>query len=59
MIKFNKTTINHTTAKNIKATIVENLRYYQNPPETGEEILAIQKYHLFRKFQKKGKEIVF
>ena len=47
-----KININHISAKNINANFVENPRYYPNSLRAREEILAIQKHHLFRKFPK-------
>ena len=41
-----KIKINSTSAENINAIFVENPRYYPKSPETGEEILAIQKHYL-------------
>ena len=43
-----KLKINSTSAENINANFVENPRDYPKSPETGGEILAIQKQYLLR-----------
>ena len=43
-----KIKVNCTSAKNTNATFVENFRFHPKSPKIGQEILEIQKDHLFR-----------
>ena len=54
-----KIKINSTSAENINANFVENPRYYPKSPETGEEILAIQKHYSGNSENKSKKKTFF